>query len=468
VAYAELSAARRRLLHRRVAAALEAAHAGDRDAISGQVAAHYERAGLPVQALPAYQRAAEVARRVYANQEAIAYFQRALALVEGHPGRSIPPPDKSQSEWRREVATQLHESLGDILELTGQHDDARVAYQTALTRLPWEAPIWHARLQRKIGSTWVIQRQYDDALRAYRMAEISLGQEPADLAREWWQEWLQIQLDRMLLHYFQAHLGELTELVEKTEPIVERYGTPAQRARFFWGRVQMALRRDRYVVSEETLSYAQAQVAASEESGSLDELANARFVLGFCHLWRSELDAAEEQMHAALPLMERTGDITLQSRCLTYLTISYRTRGQVEAVQRSTSRSMAVATTGQMLEYLGTAKANLAWLAWRAEDLAAAQEHGRAALELWRQTPLVYPFQWTALWPLIGVALAQDQVSEAVDSARGLLEATQQHLPDVLTAIVEEAIAAWDHGQAETARTHLHRACALAQELGYL
>src|SRR5262249_26786765 len=344
----------------------------------------------------------------------------------------------------------------------------RDAYQTALARLRGDASIWHARLQQKLGTTWVIQRQYDDALRAYQIAETSLGQGPIEKDLEWWQEWIQIQLDRMLLHYFQAQVAELTELVEMTGPIVERYGTPAQRARFFWGRVQMVLRHDRYVVSEETLSYAQAQVAASEESGSLGELANARFVLGFCHLWRSELDAAEEHMHAALALMERTGDITLQSRCLTYLTISYRTRGHVEAVRRSIERSKAVATTGQMLEYLGAAKANLAWVAWREGKLSEVQLNGRAALELWQQTPLVYPFQWTALWPLIGVALAQEQLPDAMNYARALLTPVQQRLPDALTAAIEDALAAWDQGQAETAGTHLHRACALAQELGYL
>ena len=77
-----MSAARRRLLHHHVAQALEALHAAELDPVSHQVAAHYERAGLPEQAAPYYLRAAEVARQVYANEEAIALLQRGLALVE--------------------------------------------------------------------------------------------------------------------------------------------------------------------------------------------------------------------------------------------------------------------------------------------------------------------------------------------------------------------------------------------------
>ncbi len=85
VAYAELSTAHRRLLHRRVARALETVHASNLDVISGQVATHYERAGLPEQALPYIQRAGEVARRIYANEQAVDHFTKGLALLKALP-----------------------------------------------------------------------------------------------------------------------------------------------------------------------------------------------------------------------------------------------------------------------------------------------------------------------------------------------------------------------------------------------
>ena len=54
VAYGETSAPQRRLLHRRVAEALVAAHEEDLDPVSAQIAAHYESAGLFEQAIPHY------------------------------------------------------------------------------------------------------------------------------------------------------------------------------------------------------------------------------------------------------------------------------------------------------------------------------------------------------------------------------------------------------------------------------
>jgi len=81
VAYGEVSAARRRFLHRRVAQALEAVHAESIDRVSGQLAVHYEQAGVVERAIAYCERAAQAAQQVYATYEAIHYLQRGLALL---------------------------------------------------------------------------------------------------------------------------------------------------------------------------------------------------------------------------------------------------------------------------------------------------------------------------------------------------------------------------------------------------
>src|SRR6185295_5922973 len=52
---------------------------------SGSIAAHHERACLEVKAIELYQRAAVVALRTYANEDAIDLFRRALGLLERQP-----------------------------------------------------------------------------------------------------------------------------------------------------------------------------------------------------------------------------------------------------------------------------------------------------------------------------------------------------------------------------------------------
>jgi DNA-binding SARP family transcriptional activator len=71
VAYEGLSEARRRLLHGRVAQAFEIVHAADLDEVASEVAAHYERAGLPDRAAAYHRRAAEVAQRIRAAEQAV-------------------------------------------------------------------------------------------------------------------------------------------------------------------------------------------------------------------------------------------------------------------------------------------------------------------------------------------------------------------------------------------------------------
>jgi predicted ATPase/transcriptional regulator with XRE-family HTH domain len=99
-AYDGLSAARRSLIHRRIAVALEAIHAGDLDTVSGQIATHYDRAGLAAQAIAYYQRAAQVAHRLAAVEETIAHLNRALALLLAEPET----PQRTQQELALQVA----------------------------------------------------------------------------------------------------------------------------------------------------------------------------------------------------------------------------------------------------------------------------------------------------------------------------------------------------------------------------
>ncbi len=457
-AYNALSGARRRMLHRRVAEALEVLHASNLNAVSSQVAAHYEQAGLTQQAITYYQQAGKVALQVYANADAMTSFQRALALLE------TTSPARSQ----REISAQLNEQIGDVFYLTGQSDEAKKAYQQALARVPEEERIWQARLPRKAAKILETQRRYEEALDTYSMAESALGEPPTEDAQKWWQEWIEIQVGRIEAYYWQAKVQQMTELVKKIWIAEEEYGTADQRAAFFLSLAGTNLRQDCYVVSEDTLRYARIALAAYRETGNLVKIALAQYTLGFYYLWLGDLDQAEEQMQAALSIAERTGDVMVQSHCWTYLTMVRRKRGQAEETRRFCSQALTMATLVKRSEYIGTVKANLAWVAWREHNLSDARGQGQAALKVWQQTPVVYPFHWTALFPLIGVALAENRIAEAVDSARGLLKPGQQRLPDTLTASIERAIQAWDANQVEAALTHLHQATTLAQEMGYL
>ncbi|MGD9049254.1 MAG: hypothetical protein PVF77_14445, partial [Anaerolineae bacterium] len=465
--YNSLDPVQRVYLHQAVGTALEMLY-GERsleaEAATPQLARHFREAGIAEKAVAYLHEAGVRAQRLYANAEAVDYFRRALALLDEIPRHEL------QGSWWQEMASRLSESLGDVLEWTGDHDQARLAYQGALAYVPGAERLRQAHLWRKMGNVWRLQRQYQKALKNYDFAETALGEQGPGSTPEWWQEWIQVQLERIWMHYWLGQWREMSELAQ-IRPLVEQHGTPTQCVGFFLALASMNNRRDHYLVSEETLEFCQIALAISQESEDPGEIAWARFMLGFGQLWHGDLDEAEQQMRAALALAEKTGDVVHQSRCLTYLTVLYRKRGELDIVRRHAAKSLEAATAAQMIEYRGTAKANLAWIAWQEGNLEQAEANGRAALRLWEQLPTAHSscsFQWAALWPLVAAALARDRLSEACELARALLEPTQQRLPGPLEEAVEIAVATSQKRGPGAARPHLGHAIDLAHELGYL
>jgi DNA-binding SARP family transcriptional activator len=474
--YNHLDPVERVHLHQAVGSALEALYGGHEEdiaAIAPRLARHFQQAGIAEKAVEYLYQAGVRAQRLYANEESAAHFRRALALLDESPAHLF------GEGWRLEMVTQLCESLGDVLEWTGEHEEARRVYQRALADAPPGDRLRQPRLHRKMGNIWRLQRRYEEALQCYDLAETVLEQRSAESTPDRRQEWVQIQLERMWLYYWMGRWRGISELADQARPVVEQHGTPSQCLSFFLSLATMYCRRDRYVVSEETLALCQTALAITQESENLGEIAWARFMLGFAQLWHGDLDRAEKQMLTALALAERTGDVVHQSRCLTYLTILYRKRGQLENARQYVSRSLEAAKAGEMVEYVGTAHANLAWVEWREGNLGQAEAYGRTAMEFWHQLPAGHSscsFQWTALWPLMGVALEQHQAASAAAKAasgasqlaRALLEPTQQRLPDALTAVLEKAIKAWEEGASDRAHASFDRGLELAQEFGYL
>ena len=124
VAYAELQPARRRLLHRRVALALEQVHGPADDSISGQIAAHFRLAGDAQTAIGWYQRAAERALRLFAYQDAITMLETGLSMMR------LLPSSPTSVELELELQIRLCTAWASITSYHGKEAD--VAYARAL------------------------------------------------------------------------------------------------------------------------------------------------------------------------------------------------------------------------------------------------------------------------------------------------------------------------------------------------
>ena len=91
VAYASLLEPARRTLHRRIGEALEALYGESRDEVYGPLARHFAEADEPEEAARYLLAAGDAARAVYADREAVEYYQRA---------RDVPVPARRRRRQR--------------------------------------------------------------------------------------------------------------------------------------------------------------------------------------------------------------------------------------------------------------------------------------------------------------------------------------------------------------------------------
>jgi DNA-binding SARP family transcriptional activator len=453
VAYAELSAARQRVLHRRVAEALEAVYAAEVESISGQIAMHCEQAGIFQRAVAYYRRAAAYARYLYANDIAIVYYQRVLNLI---------------AEPNQILEAEICDELGEVLHFVGRYGEARDVWQRALDLTSGQDGLTKANLCRKLGNAWRDQYHYDEALHAYDAAEDALSKMDRDDEATWFC-WGEIRLERINALYWLGQPGEMLRLLDEIRPVFEQRGSMAQRARLHQTSAITLLRQNRYSPSSQAIEHARAYLDLVKEMNDANALPAAHFQLGFAALWALEdLDLAEEHVQAALSLAERRGDISLLGRCFTYLTVVARQRGQVEQARSYAERSLEVAVSGQMNEYIGAAQGNLAWVAWRSGDDAAACIHGQAALDAWQQYKGVYMFEWIGRWPLLAMVLAENDLAKAIAHARVLLDEGQKRMPSTIEAALESALESGRAGDDMASRSFLETAVELASAHHYL
>jgi class 3 adenylate cyclase/tetratricopeptide (TPR) repeat protein len=461
VAYDSMLLARRRELHRLAGEAIEKFFCDRLDEMSAALAYHYERAKVPQKAVHYFARAAERAQATFANTEAIAFYRSALTQLE--------QLGLTQAEAaNQKLAATLNEHLGEVLTLVGEHMEARAALQRGIGFVAETDKIWRSRLFRKIGFSHNQQHHYEETALACDAAEKELGEAGSESTATWWEEKVQIQLERMHLLYWQGMANEMRQLADQYRTVVEEQGTPMQRGRFFQMLSLSLLTGSRYRPNEECLRLGERAVSESKDSTNLSEASHVRFTLGLVHLWGRNFAEAIEHCGIALQLSERCGDLVIQARSLTYLAAAHRCAHHLEQARSCATRTLELATKIGMVEYVAMANANLAWVAWSEDKQAETEKLGSEALRLWHGMEDPYSFDWMALWPLIALAFSRKDIARAIDYARGLLAEQQHPLPEPLTATTQKAIESWENNQPEKASLDLELALQMAEKFGQL
>lgn len=472
-------------VHKRAALAIESLYPTDagRGPLLPSLAMHWSRARVHDRAAASYALLGDRARASYAHGEALEYFDAAINELEALQREAGPEAGSADETTRR-----LEERRADILTTLGRHEAARVALGRARSQLSPTFRVWNARLLWKQARTLETEHRHREALRMYDEAEAALGPVPAvdprmpdprspwppdpsdETLDSWWRQWVNLQVERVWVHYWLADVQAMTMRVDRVRSLIETHGGASQRARFFQALTHSNIRRERYAISEQTVSLARTAMAAARETGDAAMIAYSEFVVGFQLLFSGNLDEAAGMLRVALAGAIQTGDLALQARSQTYLTVLCRLKGDLQGTHEHALQSLEVAGKLAMDDYLGAAHANLGWLAWREQRHLEARRETDMALLHWQKIAVryPYPFHWLARLHRISAALDSRSLDEAVGHANALLDVVQHRLPDPVTLPIERATAPENVHAKSSIEGWLREALVASQGLGYL
>ncbi len=436
-----LSTAHRRLLHRKAAEAYARLDQAAPNPRYAEIGSHYERSGLAAQAVGYYRLAAQAAADIFANHDAWTYFQRAVDLAE-----SAGVGEKRAFSY--EEFAVLLEKTGRLLALESHYPQALAHLERALAQPFPQNGLWRSQIYRKINEAWAAQYRHDLARTALEQAEQALGVQPPAGTLEEQQEWLQIQLDRIQLCYWDNHTEQMEALIAQVEAQVASLGKPGQQNNLLAMRYMASMRRERFRPSSATMQVVQQRLQQAETLADPYNLAVAQFHYGFCLLWHGDLELARRRLDLAYEALDHVGDRLWQMRCLAYQTVVSRKLHDPEQLQKELPPLLESTRAMNEPTYLGIGLANQGWLAWQNGDAIQAVRLCEEARSTW-QTFNGSVFHALADWVLLAAAASRQDLQAAAAAARCLLDPNPafQPLLDALAGLLEQGLKACERGE---------------------
>jgi DNA-binding SARP family transcriptional activator len=274
--YEETSLARKRLLHRRAAAALSGQARGrEADSLAGQIARHHRLAGQDEEAAEYYRLAGDYARSLHANSDALAHYEEALAL--GHPDTAA-----------------LHEAIGDLRTRAGEYGAALASYEAAASSAGEDSL---SVLEHKIGNVHARRGERDLARSHYESALQALGEDEAELAR--------LYADWSLLSHGQDERDEAAGFARRALELAEGAGDTRALAQ---AHNMLGILAGKSGEQEEALRHLEESLYLAEELGDSDVKVAALNNLALARENGGESDEAIKLAETALQLCVASGD----------------------------------------------------------------------------------------------------------------------------------------------------------------
>ena len=413
VAYESLLYADRRQLHQRIGESIEKQRAGRLAEYWEVLAYHFGLAEKWDKALHYHLEAGQKAQAIYANDDAIHHFRRAVE-VAAH------VPDS------QDRLLDAHDGLSQVLDTLGEYDRALAHNRQAQDLVPEieATPESRARrladLCRKAASIHEKQSDYDAAFSWLQGGLDALeGIETIEKA--------QIYRLGAGIYFRQGNHGEAIAWCEESLAVAEKTDEGREKqAATAHAYLLLGLIYSRLGDMARTIEFCRQSIEINEQIGDIREAGRARTNMAIGYYNQGDWASASEHYLAALETMRRIGDPYNQAVIALNLGGVYLNLGDLDQATHYNQESL------DMWRQLGSTYAiallhnNMSMVALRRGDSGQAQALLRESLELFQQInstdfmPEVYRHMAEA-------SLQQGELDRALDQARHSLALAQEH-----------------------------------------
>jgi len=448
VAHEEVSHLRHKKLHGTVGCALEKVYEKKIDEHLGELALHFLEFGDENKALGYFLKAGDRAAKIYANNEAISYFQHASTLLE-------------KKEGDLQEKARVLEKLGDIRGFVGEHEAGMEHWEDAMKLFEHafenEAV---ARLHRKMGnSLWENLGNSEKADEHYAEALKILEKEPegtelatlysnlarmcyrtkdVSKARSWSEKALELGKklnDFEVIAGAYASLGVVFGWTGDVKRAVECHER-ALKIALDNDCLEIALREYHNLANslplgegEKALEYYEKGYELAKKVGDVSHLAWICRSLGGMYIGMGNVERAKHLVEESFALNTKTGDKAQLSMSIRQLAGIHQILGEWDKSEQYYDEALAIARNLKDIQAIGAAYGYLGWFNFDKGEYAKAKEYYEKASEVVEKAGATLIHWWVNHWlVLIDIELGElEKAEKQIESLqKSVLEANDK------------------------------------------
>lgn len=352
--YENLDIAEKSVLHERIGLELEQLYGDQKAAISAQLAEHFENAGTFDKAINYLLRAGKNARSVSANEQAISYLRKGIALIEQLP----------EGENRDEIELAFQTSLGPLFVAVEGYTSEKAEMVFERARELCERTGNREQLAPALWGLCAFYQVRGKHLKAHQMAR------QIEILAQVGKENNLNMLAHWMLGLTHTHLGEFSEAKNHLDSALNNYdATQENTLTHLFGQNPKVTCLNYLGLNLWILGYSDLALEQCSKAIHYAEQISHPYSIAFAHGMTGLLHTLRRDPQAAMERGEKAYQVAKQSRFPFFMTLGMIIRGWARAQTKQTGLSIKLIESGiEGMQAIGAELARPFYLSLLAES----------------------------------------------------------------------------------------------------